>query len=84
MYDQTGVDQIQELGLWSYVIHDLLEVVDKTCPHFNTIIVDSLSGVSRLDNGVPSMFEFANSPCGPKRSRSIPIVFVGTGALLVR
>ena len=47
VYDQTGVvDRIQELGLRPYVIHDPLEVADKaTCPHIDTIVVDSLSVV---------------------------------------
>ncbi|KAI0298323.1 hypothetical protein BC826DRAFT_999267 [Russula brevipes] len=43
--DLTGVvDRIQELGLRPYVIHDPLEVADKaTCPHIDSIVVDSLS-----------------------------------------
>jgi osomolarity two-component system sensor histidine kinase NIK1 len=47
LYDRTGVvDRIQELGLKPYVIHDLLGVADKaTCPHIDTIVVDSLSVV---------------------------------------
>ena len=63
VYDQTGVvDRIQELGLRPYVIHDPLEVADKaTCPHIDTIVVDSLSVVC-LDSGVLSMFEFTNLP----------------------
>lgn len=42
--DRTGVvDRIQELGLRPHVIHDPLEVADKgTCPHIDTIVVDSL------------------------------------------
>lgn len=47
LFDNTGVvDRIQELGLRPYVIHDPLEVADKaTCPHIDTIVVDSLSVV---------------------------------------
>jgi osomolarity two-component system sensor histidine kinase NIK1 len=47
LYDNTGVvERIQELGLRPYVIHDPLEVADKaTCPHIDTIVVDSLSVV---------------------------------------
>jgi osomolarity two-component system sensor histidine kinase NIK1 len=47
MYDGTGVvERIQELGLRPFVIHDPLEVADKaTCPHIDTIVVDSLSVV---------------------------------------
>ena len=47
VYDQTGVaDRIQELRFRPYVIHDLLEVMDKaTCPHIDTIVVGSLSVV---------------------------------------
>jgi len=43
--DHTGVvDRIQDLGLRPYVIHDPLEVADKaTCPHIDSIVVDSLS-----------------------------------------
>ncbi len=50
LYDCTGVvDRIQELGLRPYVIHDSLEVADKaTCPHIDTIVVDSLSVVCFL------------------------------------
>ena len=50
LYDHTGVvERIQELGLRPYVIHDPLEVVDKaTCPHIDTIVVDSLSVVCCL------------------------------------
>jgi len=45
LYDQTGVvNRIQDLGLRPYVIHDPFEVADKaTCPHIDTIVVDSLS-----------------------------------------
>ncbi|KAG2030231.1 hypothetical protein BDR03DRAFT_1036502 [Suillus americanus] len=41
----TGIIQrIQELGLRSYIIHDVSEVADKErCPHIDTIVVDSLS-----------------------------------------
>src|SRR5258708_8755407 len=47
LYDNTGVvDRIQELGLRPFVIHDPLEVADKaTCPHIDTIVVDSLNVV---------------------------------------
>jgi len=47
IYDQTGVvNRIQEIGLRPYVIHDPLEVADKaTCPHIDTIVVDSLNVV---------------------------------------
>ncbi len=47
LYDNTGVvERIQELGLRPYVIHDPLEVADKaSCPHIDTIVVDSLSVV---------------------------------------
>jgi osomolarity two-component system, sensor histidine kinase NIK1 len=50
LYDCTGVvDRIQELGLRPHVIHDSLEVADKaTCPHIDTIVVDSLSVVCFL------------------------------------
>ncbi len=52
LYDCTGVvDRIQELGLRPYVIHDSLEVADKaTCPHIDTIVVDSLSVVCFFSN----------------------------------
>ncbi|KAH9058068.1 hypothetical protein EDB87DRAFT_1564499 [Lactarius vividus] len=45
LYDNTSVvERIQELGLRPYVIHDPLEVADKaTCPHIDTIVVDSLN-----------------------------------------
>ncbi|OCH92001.1 histidine kinase [Obba rivulosa] len=44
LYDRTGVMQrILELGLRPYVVHDVSEVADKqTCPHIDTIVVDSL------------------------------------------
>ncbi len=47
VYDQTGVvDRIQELRLRPYVIYNPLEVADRaTCPHIDTIFVDSLSVV---------------------------------------
>ena len=47
LYDNTGVvNRIRELGLRPYVIHDPLEVADKaTCPHIDSIVVDSLSVV---------------------------------------
>lgn len=46
--DNTGVVQrILDLGLRPYVIHDVVEVSDKTgCPHIDTIVVDSLHAVS--------------------------------------
>ena len=52
LFDNTGVvDRIQELGLRPYVIHDPLEVADKaTCPHIDTIVVDSLSVVRPFPN----------------------------------
>ncbi|ETW76839.1 hypothetical protein HETIRDRAFT_389878 [Heterobasidion irregulare TC 32-1] len=45
LHDRTGVvDRIQELGLRPYVVHDAMEVADKgSCPHIDTIVVDSLS-----------------------------------------
>ncbi|KAJ3831745.1 hypothetical protein F5878DRAFT_667245 [Lentinula raphanica] len=44
-YDKTGVvDRIRELGLTPHVKHTVSELVNKdNCPHFNTIVVDSLS-----------------------------------------
>jgi osomolarity two-component system, sensor histidine kinase NIK1 len=47
LHDGTGVvERIQELGLRPYVIHDPLEVADKaTCPHIDSIVVDSLNVV---------------------------------------
>ena len=47
LHDRTGVvDRIQELGLRPYVVHDAMEVADKgSCPHIDTIVVDSLSVV---------------------------------------
>lgn len=47
LHDNTGVvNRIQELGLRPYVIHDPLEVADKaTCPHIDSIVVDSLNVV---------------------------------------
>ena len=44
MFDQTGVVQrVLELGLRPYVVHSVAEVADKTtCPHIDTIVVDSL------------------------------------------
>jgi osomolarity two-component system sensor histidine kinase NIK1 len=50
-YDRTGaVDQIQELRLKPYVVHDSLEVADKaTCPHVDIIVADSLSVVGYND-----------------------------------
>ncbi|KAL4248978.1 histidine kinase [Abortiporus biennis] len=50
LYDRTGVVQrILELGLRPYVVHDIAEVSDKsTCPHIDTIVVDSLSVTEML------------------------------------
>lgn len=47
LYDQTGmVQRILELGLRPYVVHQVSEVSDKqTCPHIDTIVVDSLNVV---------------------------------------
>jgi len=47
LYDGTGVvERIQELGLRPHVIHDPLQVADKaTCPHIDSIVVDSLNVV---------------------------------------
>jgi osomolarity two-component system, sensor histidine kinase NIK1 len=49
-FDRTGVvDRITELGLRPYVVHDVLEVADKSgCPHIDTIVVDSLNVVRLL------------------------------------
>ncbi|KAJ3930156.1 MAG: histidine kinase [Lentinula lateritia] len=45
LYDKTGVDdRIRELGLTPHVRHTVSELVNKdNCPHFDTIVVDSLS-----------------------------------------
>ncbi|KAJ3898627.1 atypical/HisK protein kinase, partial [Lentinula edodes] len=45
LYDKTGVDdRIRELGLTPHVRHTVNELVNKdNCPHFDTIVVDSLS-----------------------------------------
>lgn len=45
--DTTGVVQrIQELGLKAYITHDISDIADKErCPHFDTIVVDSLTMV---------------------------------------
>ncbi|KAF9056922.1 hypothetical protein BDP27DRAFT_1454263 [Rhodocollybia butyracea] len=45
LYDTTGVvDRIRELGLKPFVVHDVSKLVNKdACPHFDTIVVDSLS-----------------------------------------
>lgn len=50
LYDRTGVVQrILELGLRPYVVHDVCEVADKaTCPHIDTMVVDSLNVVRTL------------------------------------
>lgn len=47
MYDTTGVvDRIRELGLKPFAVHDVQKLVNKeACPHFETIVVDSLSTV---------------------------------------
>ncbi|EED77891.1 hypothetical histidine kinase [Postia placenta Mad-698-R] len=44
LYDRTGVVQrIMDVGLRPYVVHEVCEVADKaTCPHIDTIVVDSL------------------------------------------
>ena len=46
--DTTGVaDRIRELGLRPYVVHEVGSLSDKDkCPHFDTIVVDSLNVVS--------------------------------------
>ncbi len=46
--DSTGVvDRIEELGLKAHKIHDLAEVANgDTCPHIDTVVVDSLGDVS--------------------------------------
>ena len=51
MFDRTGVVQrVLELGLRPYVVHSVAEVADKTtCPHIDTIVVDSLSVVRITD-----------------------------------
>lgn len=48
--DRTGVAQrIATIGLRPYVVHDVDDVSDKdTCPHVDTILVDSLSVVSTV------------------------------------
>ncbi|KAJ3718826.1 hypothetical protein C8R42DRAFT_697269 [Lentinula raphanica] len=58
-YDKTGVvDRIRELGLTPHVKHTVSELVNKdNCPHFNTIVVDSLSTAETilkwcLDNSI--------------------------------
>ncbi|KAJ3780748.1 histidine kinase [Lentinula aff. detonsa] len=45
LYDNTGVvDRIRELGLTPHVRHTVSELANKdNCPHFDTIVVDSLS-----------------------------------------
>jgi osomolarity two-component system sensor histidine kinase NIK1 len=64
LYDQTGVvHRIQEIGLRPYVIHDPLEVADKaTCPHIDTIVVDSLSVVCLALCGFLFTLKLTNSP----------------------
>ncbi len=58
-YDRTAVDRIQELGLRPRVIHDPLEVADKTtCRHIDIILVDSLSVV--YYNGISSTYSFTD------------------------
>ena len=48
--DTTGVaERIRELGLKPFVVHEVGSLVDKEkCPHFDTIMVDSLSIVSNF------------------------------------
>ncbi len=48
MRDQTGVaERIEELGLKVHKVHVVSQVADKNyCPHFDTIMVDSLAMVS--------------------------------------
>jgi osomolarity two-component system sensor histidine kinase NIK1 len=48
--DTTGVaERIRELGLRPYVVHEVGSLADKEkCPHFDTIVVDSLSIVSNF------------------------------------
>ncbi|CDO72026.1 hypothetical protein BN946_scf184943.g61 [Trametes cinnabarina] len=50
LFDRTGVVQrVLELGLRPYVVHSVAEVADKTtCPHIDTIVVDSLSVTENL------------------------------------
>ncbi|TCD64379.1 hypothetical protein EIP91_004210 [Steccherinum ochraceum] len=50
LYDRTDVVQrIIDLGLKPYVVHDVSEVSEKsTCPHIDTIVVDSLSVTEAL------------------------------------
>nr|QDK64581.1 histidine kinase Sln1p [Ganoderma lucidum] len=50
MFDRTGVVQrVLELGLRPYVVHSVAEVADKTtCPHIDTIVVDSFSVTENL------------------------------------
>ena len=45
VFDRTGIVQhVLELGLKPYVVHSVVEVADKmTCPHIDTIVVDSLA-----------------------------------------
>ena len=45
--DRTGVaERIKELGLRPYVVHEVGSLANKEkCPHFDTIVVDSLSVV---------------------------------------
>jgi osomolarity two-component system sensor histidine kinase NIK1 len=61
LHDSTGVaDRIQELRLKPYVIDDPRAVADRaTCPHIDTIVVDSLSVV--CFNDVSSTFTLMNS-----------------------
>lgn len=48
MQDETGVvASIQELGLLVHRVRSVAEVAHKdTCPHFDTIVVDSIAMVS--------------------------------------
>ncbi len=50
LYDQTGVvESILELGLKVHRVHLTSEVANKdTCPHFDTIVVDSLPMVRAI------------------------------------
>ena len=46
-WDTTGVvDQVKDLGLRLYVMHEVSRVTDQEkCPHIDTIVVDSLTVV---------------------------------------
>lgn len=47
LHDETGVaERVQELGLKVHRVHVVSEVANKDlCPHFDTIVVDSLAMV---------------------------------------